>query len=394
MDDLRSTLADFDPDAPLPGMPDPWDFMPTPADRPGPPWAMAEMIAAEPGSRSRVAERVVADGSAAALAAAIRGAAAAGEPVVVTGCGTSEHAAMGAAAILRDAWRSERAAGRGPVAAQAFELSLDPPAGGLVIGISHEGGTTATMAAMAAARAHGASTALITGSAASPAAAGADVIARDGRDGPRLVPHGRLRVADRRRGGGRLGALGSARWTRPRSGRASLQGIEAAHAAAPDGSRPDEAIARDRCRCDAPARRRHGRRPGHGARARAQGRGGGVGARGGPRPRDVPPRPPAGDRARDGARSSSCTERAGLDARAKRARQALAAAASLGMRPAAILGADAAALIPDALTPGGRIVVPEAPGSRAGAARRSSAPRARCSWSRSRSPPPAARTRT
>ena len=53
MDDLRSTLADFDPDAPLPGMPDPWDFMPTPADRPGPPWAMAEMIAAEPGLADR-----------------------------------------------------------------------------------------------------------------------------------------------------------------------------------------------------------------------------------------------------------------------------------------------------------------------------------------------------
>ena len=55
------------------------------------------------------------------------------------------------------------------------------------------------------------------------------------------------------------------------------------------------------------------------------------------------------------------TERGGLDARAKRARQALAAAASLGMRPAAILGADAASLIPESLTPGGRIVVPEGP---------------------------------
>ena len=33
------------------------------------------------------------------------------------------------------------------VAAQAFELSLDPPSSGLVIGISHEGGTAATNAA-------------------------------------------------------------------------------------------------------------------------------------------------------------------------------------------------------------------------------------------------------
>ncbi len=55
------------------------------------------------------------------------------------------------------------------------------------------------------------------------------------------------------------------------------------------------------------------------------------------------------------------TERAGLDERAKRARQALAAVAALGIRAAAILGADAAQAIPDRLTPGGRIVVPEAP---------------------------------
>ncbi len=33
------TLAGFDADAPLPAAPDPWDSMPTPASRPGPPWA-------------------------------------------------------------------------------------------------------------------------------------------------------------------------------------------------------------------------------------------------------------------------------------------------------------------------------------------------------------------
>ncbi len=110
-------------------MPDPWAFMPTPAERSGPPWAMAEMIAAEPGLADRVAGRVLADGSADALASLIRDAAAAGAPVVVTGCGTSEHAAMAAAAILRDAWRAAGLPGRGPVAAQAFELALDPPVG-------------------------------------------------------------------------------------------------------------------------------------------------------------------------------------------------------------------------------------------------------------------------
>ena len=359
MDDLRSTLADFDPDAPLPGMPDPWDFMPTPADRPGPPWAMAEMIAAEPGLASRVAERVVADGSAEALAALIRGAAAAGDPVVATGCGTSEHAAMGAAAILRDAWRSEGLRGRGPVAAQAFELALDPPAGGLVIGISHEGGTTATMAAMAAGRAHGASTALITGSAASPAAAGADVtLATVEMDRGWCHTVGYLSpiVA----AAAAASALAGRPVQAPALGARVLQGIEAAHAAGPGGSRPDQTIAAtvaaathllvvgtgaDRVTARelalkveeaawVPSAVRdletflHGHLPATGSET---------------------------------ALIVVLTERAGLDARAKRARQALAAAASLGIRPAAILGADAAALIPDALTPGGRIVIPEAP---------------------------------
>ena len=301
MDDLRSTLADFDPDAPLPGMPDPWAFMPTPTTRPGPPWAMAEMIAAEPGLADRIAARLLADGSAEALASLLRGAAAAGAPVVATGCGTSEHAAMAAAAILRDAWRSSGFAGRGPVSAQAFELALDPPAGGVVIGISHEGGTTATMAAMAAGRGHGAATALITGSAASPAAAGADVDARDRRDGPWLVPHRGVPVPDRRRGRRPPRRSRAIRCAPEALGARVLAGIEAAHAAGPDGRRPDEVDRRDDRFGDAPPGGRHRRRPRHRARARAQGRGGGVGAVGGPRPRDVPPRPPAGDRARDGA---------------------------------------------------------------------------------------------
>ena len=54
-------------------------------------------------------------------------------------------------------------------------------------------------------------------------------------------------------------------------------------------------------------------------------------------------------------------ERRGLAARTLRARQALAAAGGTGIRAAAILGADAAAAIPDDLTPGGRIVVPDDP---------------------------------
>jgi fructoselysine-6-P-deglycase FrlB-like protein len=54
-------------------------------------------------------------------------------------------------------------------------------------------------------------------------------------------------------------------------------------------------------------------------------------------------------------------ETRGLEARAKRARQALAAAGATGIRCAAILGSGAAASIPESLTPGGRIVVPDDP---------------------------------
>ena len=54
-------------------------------------------------------------------------------------------------------------------------------------------------------------------------------------------------------------------------------------------------------------------------------------------------------------------EREAPDARIRRARQALAAAGAVGIRAAAILGADAAQAIPVDLTPAGRIVVPEAP---------------------------------
>ena len=176
MDDLRASLGTFDPDAALAGAPEPWDSLPMPALRSGPPWAMAEMIATEPALAARIVRRLVEDGSAAALAGDVREAAAAGEPVVVTGCGTSEHAAMAAAAVLREGWRAAGLSGGGPVAVQAFELALEPPAGGLVIGISHEGGTAATTAALEAARTNGARTVLITASAGSPAAAAADLV--------------------------------------------------------------------------------------------------------------------------------------------------------------------------------------------------------------------------
>jgi fructoselysine-6-P-deglycase FrlB-like protein len=108
--------------------------------RPGPPWAMEEMILAEPG----LVDPILASPAVAEAAALVRG-----EPVLLTGCGTSEHAAMAGAALL------------GARARDAFEASLDPQRGGVLIAISHEGETPATLAALEAAQA---ATVLITAS--------------------------------------------------------------------------------------------------------------------------------------------------------------------------------------------------------------------------------------
>jgi glutamine---fructose-6-phosphate transaminase (isomerizing) len=165
-------MTTFDPRAPLAAAPDPWEELPQPTVRSGPPWHMTDMIAAEPFLAERILERLAdAQGPAGRLAGAIGQAASSGAPILVTGCGTSEHAAQAVVEILREGLHAGGLPS-GPatiLAAQAFELALDPPTGGLVIGISHEGGTTATIRALEASAAAGARTALITGSAGSPA---------------------------------------------------------------------------------------------------------------------------------------------------------------------------------------------------------------------------------
>jgi glutamine---fructose-6-phosphate transaminase (isomerizing) len=169
----------FDPTAPLPAPPIPWTSSNVPSARRGPPYHMTDMIAAEPHLARRLLGRLARPGSSAeSLAAAVRDALTAGQPVVVTGCGTSEHAALGVVEILREA---ARAAGIGIepnsiVAAQALEAALDPQRSGLLIGVSHEGGSAATNAAMEAARANGVRIALITAGPASPGAALASIV--------------------------------------------------------------------------------------------------------------------------------------------------------------------------------------------------------------------------
>ena len=70
-----------------------------------------------------------------ALSGRLRAVAAAGGPIVLTGCGTSEHAARAIHAMLAASSRPH------PISVRdAFEVSLEPPSTGLVVGISHEAG--------------------------------------------------------------------------------------------------------------------------------------------------------------------------------------------------------------------------------------------------------------
>lgn len=169
---------------PLPGAPDPWAGSEMPSLRAGPPFHMTDMIEAEPGLAERLLVRLADPGGPAArLAAAIRESAERGAPILVTGCGTSEHGALATVEVLRDAlrtaglpWRLGHAGC--PVAVQAFEGLLEDwlgGEGGLVIGVSHEGGTWATNQALQQARKSGATVALLTASDRSPAAALADI---------------------------------------------------------------------------------------------------------------------------------------------------------------------------------------------------------------------------
>jgi len=170
----------FDAAAPLPGAPDPWTSSTMPQVRSDPPYAMTEMIAAEPALAERLVRRLADDPAVRALGGEIRQTADAGEPIILTGCGTSEHAAMVGVALLDDALRVAGVADPRVSSVQAFELMGRPPADGLVIGVSHEGGTWATNEALRDSTAAGARTALITVSDRSPGAALAGTVVQTG----------------------------------------------------------------------------------------------------------------------------------------------------------------------------------------------------------------------
>lgn len=123
--------------------------------RAGPPWVMEEMILAERDLPAAILEG--GGEETARVGAAIRDAVGLGAPIVVTGCGTSEHGAMAVAALIADAMPDAWVEAR-----EALDASVRPRAGGLCIGISHDGGTRATRLALEAAKNAGAVTAAIT----------------------------------------------------------------------------------------------------------------------------------------------------------------------------------------------------------------------------------------
>jgi glucosamine--fructose-6-phosphate aminotransferase (isomerizing) len=141
--------------------------------RDAPPWVMEEMIFAQ----ARLAAPTLgADRpEVTRLREQVVGAAAAGDPVVVTGCGTSEHAAMVVAELLTESFRRAGLTARAE-ARQALDAALDPRRGGVCMAISHDGGTRATGLALEAARESGATTALITACADPSCASDADLV--------------------------------------------------------------------------------------------------------------------------------------------------------------------------------------------------------------------------
>jgi glucosamine--fructose-6-phosphate aminotransferase (isomerizing) len=344
--------AAFDPTAPLAGPPEPWESTSTPSTRSGPPYHMTEMIEAEPALARRIAERLAdPSGPADQLARAIRATLQASDPVILTGCGTSEHAALAAAEILREAAHAAGLPDAIVTTEQAFELSLAPPTRGVVIGITHEGATTATNAALRAARDAGRSTAVLTVSRRSPAGTLAGIVVETDE-----LDHGWCHTVGYLSPIVAAAAIGAHLSGRPLDAAA----IEDLLAAGTRDERGAERIAAGLADAsnllvivsgaDRPAGREltlkveeaswlpsafrdletflHGHLP-----------------------------------ATDASTGLVLilTDREHRDERVARARQALAAARVIGLRAAAIVSADVDAALDPALTPVGRLVVPEAP---------------------------------
>ncbi len=256
---------------------------------------MTEMIAVEPALAGRLLRRFADPASEAALLAAeVRTAAERGEPIVVTGCGTSEHAGLAVVEILIDALRDAASVPPPRVRPGVRAWHSGHRRRGSCIAVTHDGGTAATNAAIEASRAGGARIAVITGE--RPLAGRATGRHRrpHARDRRELVSYRRLPLAHPR---GRRGRGPPDRQAPgPHDGRAAARGRQRPDRSGRGGRSGDRIHATG-------GRGRLGRGPPGRPRTDAQDRGGLVAAVGLPRSRDVPPRAHAVDRRRDRADS-------------------------------------------------------------------------------------------
>ena len=141
--------------------------------RDAPPYVMEDMVMAQPAMVAGIlGQREVA----AQIAHTIETAVAAGAPVVVVGCGTSEHGSHGVVELLDEAIVARGGRAGTVEARQAFDAGVAPREGGVLLAVSHGGHSKATSSAMSAAKATGATTVLITAFLESPCRGLADVI--------------------------------------------------------------------------------------------------------------------------------------------------------------------------------------------------------------------------
>ena len=103
----------------------PWLTDEYPEFRASPPWVMEEMVASQPG---RIAP-ILTNTQVTKLAQLVLDVDESGEPIVVTGCGTSEHGAQAVAELLDTALGHRGARGGRVEARQALEAaSIHAPA--------------------------------------------------------------------------------------------------------------------------------------------------------------------------------------------------------------------------------------------------------------------------
>lgn len=138
------------------------------------PWVMHEMVAAQPD----LVEPMLADREAADVGVLVREAAERGEPIVVSGCGSSEHGAQAISLLLDEGLRQRGFRGGLVEARQALDSAIDPRPGGVFIAVTHDGGTRATALAAEGARDSGAVVAVVTRNSSAAITSAASVVVR------------------------------------------------------------------------------------------------------------------------------------------------------------------------------------------------------------------------